>query len=747
MGKDTLKEFFANLAFAYQALDIDGNILDVNAVWLNFLGYTHKEVVGKPFSCFLNPEDAAVFPARFASFKEQGVVHDVRMRMRRKDGSQLSVSFDGRIRYDAQGEFEQTDCLMRSVTKEDSLQQQLSDKEGLLQAFVDVMPDVAFVLDQEGRYIDVFSSRDNLLYEAIPKIKGRLVSEVLPAEIAEKALVAIGRTIETGKSQVCEYNLDVPAGPRWFEGRTSLLHSEASGSLVVWVARDVTERKKAESALRESEERFRSIVQSSPMGVYLYEARGKNLVLIDSNAAADAMTGMQVHTLRGKTINEAFTLLQNTELPAIFWNLAVHGGSWQIEDAPYEGKGGGIYDIYAFQTSPGRMAVMFAEVSERSEVQQQILEREERMNSIFRAVPAAIGMAENRTFVKVNDFMCSMLGYSREELIGNTSEMLYPSREEFEKVGWHLYVATNKRGSVAFETVWMRKDGVPLDLYLQVSRLHPDKSVKDITFAALDITDRKKAQMMLQRSAVELEERVRRRTQQLEEERNKVRSLLQTKTQFINHLSHDLRTPLTPVSALLPLLRSKLAGEDRRILDLVIRNVDYMRDLVQDTLDLARLENVQEAAMEMQDVTLLLEECLEQHLPVFSQGDVVPVWEKEGPLVIRMNQLRMRQVFHNIFENAIKYSPSGGVLHVRMCSDEECAVLLFTDQGEGIPPGEQVKVFDEFYRVEESRHTRSSGLGLSICKHIVEKHHGEIWVQSEGSSSGTTIGIRIPLAR
>ncbi|HEX9185485.1 MAG TPA: ATP-binding protein, partial [Vicinamibacteria bacterium] len=143
---------------------------------------------------------------------------------------------------------------------------------------------------------------------------------------------------------------------------------------------EIQERRAAEARLRESESRFRSIVESSPMGMHLYrlEADGR-LVLTGGNPAGDRILGIQERNLLGQTIEEAFPGLASTEVPALYRRLCAEGGAWTSEVPYRDERFGGVYEVYAFQTAPGMMAVMFLDVTEKQRADEERRRLEEQL--------------------------------------------------------------------------------------------------------------------------------------------------------------------------------------------------------------------------------------------------------------------------------------------------------------------------------------------------------------------------------
>jgi PAS domain S-box-containing protein len=222
------------------------------------------------------------------------------------------------------------------------------------------------------------------------------------------------------------------------------------------------------------------------------------------------------------------------------------------------------------------------------------------------------------------------------------------------------------------------------------------------------------------------------------------------KSTFVSVISHELKTPV----ALIKGYANTLAREDARWdgatlkegLQIISEESDRLNALINNLLDASR---IQAGAFKLEKGDVLLPKLAERVVESFrvqtQNHQFVLDFSTDYPCVPG-DEERLRQVLDNLVSNAIKYSPSGGEIRVGGWSDGAYATIYVADQGIGIPAREQGKLFQRFYRVDSSlrRSTQGAGLGLYLCKSIVEAHGGRIWLRSE-SGKGTTVFVALPM--
>jgi len=221
------------------------------------------------------------------------------------------------------------------------------------------------------------------------------------------------------------------------------------------------------------------------------------------------------------------------------------------------------------------------------------------------------------------------------------------------------------------------------------------------------------------------------------------------KSTFISVISHELKTPVSLIKGYAGTLRREDACWDERTLReslaVIEEESDRLNALIDNLLDASRLQagalplNLHELALDE-----LARRMVEKFRPQTDDHEVVVEFPPDFPMV-RGDEIRLEQVVSNLLTNAIKYSPQGGTIRVSGRVLPEQVVVTVSDEGIGIAPVEQKRIFDAFYRVDDAstRRTQGTGLGLYLVKAVVESHGGQIWVESE-PGQGTAFSFSLP---
>ena len=228
------------------------------------------------------------------------------------------------------------------------------------------------------------------------------------------------------------------------------------------------------------------------------------------------------------------------------------------------------------------------------------------------------------------------------------------------------------------------------------------------------------------------------------------KELDQMKSEFVATVSHDLRAPLTFMrgyATMLPMVGA-LNDKQREFGDKIVAGIEQMTVLIDDLLDLGRIEAGVGLAREPVQMAGVIAEVVESLAPhAQSKGVRLHVESPTSLPRLSGDPTLLRQVITNLLDNAIKYTPSGGEVRLRASSDDVDFIFAVVDTGVGIAPADQARLFEKFFRVRQrgSTQVKGSGLGLAIVKSIVERHGGKAWLESK-LGKGSTFYVTLPLA-
>ncbi|MFC6463480.1 cell wall metabolism sensor histidine kinase WalK [Marinilactibacillus sp. GCM10026970] len=382
-----------------------------------------------------------------------------------------------------------------------------------------------------------------------------------------------------------------------------------------------------------------------------------------------------------------------------------------------EGDYSGMLTVYG-DDELGELAFLINELSnEVAEAQESIDSERRRLDSVLTHMTDGVIATDRRgkIFI-VNNMAEKMLEVSGEEVNGNNLLKILGVEKEL----------TLRRLLEEQEDILINayNDGLPTILRASFSLIQRETGfISGIVCVLHDVTEQEK----------------------IEEERK----------QFVSNVSHELRTPLTSMRSYIEALADGAWQDPElapRFLEVTQSETDRMIRMIQDLLHLSRIDSGKsELEVELVDITELLDHVLNRFDMLIHSNEYEGKHYRidrnllDEPVFVEMDTDRMVQVLDNIMNNALKYSPDGGVITGSMSQTAQSVIISITDQGMGIPKKDLVKIFSRFYRVDRarSRAMGGSGLGLAISKEVVEQHGGRIWAES-AEGKGTTFYLSLP---
>jgi len=335
----------------------------------------------------------------------------------------------------------------------------------------------------------------------------------------------------------------------------------------------------------------------------------------------------------------------------------------------------------------------------------------------------------------VNRQMEALTGCTRDELIGAPFKNYFTDPE---RAAAGIKLVLREKKITNYELTARARDGkMTVVSYNATTFYDRDRTLQGVFAAARDITERKQIEQMLQEKNLELESAKSVAEQTVE----RLEEVEQLKKGFLSTVSHELRTPLTSIRGSLGLLAAGAAGPlSEHVLEVVAlaeRNAIRLMTLIEDILDLERLETGKmDLHITKVPIASILQRAMES-LATFG-GQNVTVEAPTVSSAIHGDADRIVQVLVNLLSNAVKFSPPGGVVTIAVTADDEWTEFRVTDHGRGVPAVHRRAIFERFRQVDPSdaREKGGAGLGLAICKSIVDQHGGSIGVDSdEGAGS------------
>jgi PAS domain S-box-containing protein len=498
--------------------------------------------------------------------------------------------------------------------------------------------------------------------------------------------------------------------------------------------------KEAHKKLYHSEKYLRTVIESSLDGIGVMDEVGR---FEFGNNAFFNITGWQREELIGQFFMKVFPE-DTQEFIKESWKELQKGIEVPFEIA-VETRNGEIKYIYmsCSQTEiDGRKKYVgiIKDITEKKRLEQELIESEVKYRDLFeKADDPMYTLDTGGYFQTINNAGLKALGCTKEDVIGShisrwlTPESLRASMELLQK---QISGEDQFEQPAILEIICKNGDHRLAEIRTRVIR--EGDRITGVHGIARDVTEKKR-----------LEQKVREYHERLQKSCEDLIEADRIKTEFISNITHELLTPLTSIRGFTELLYDETTGKindgQKKSLQIILRNSDRLIRLIKDLLDVSHLEKnklgMQFGLISIGDV---ISRCMQDLQPqakykeITISQDIKPlpkIWGDEG---------RLTQVIANLLANAIKFTPQKGTITVIARESQNEVKISITDTGIGIPHDQLSRIFERFYQIDgsNSRKYGGAGLGLSICKSIVENHYGSIWAESDGN--GSTFHIVLP---
>ncbi|MEO8527161.1 MAG: PAS domain-containing protein, partial [Caldimonas sp.] len=638
------------------------------------------------------------------------------------------------------------------------------------QAMLDALPGHVAILDVDGAVVSVNASWQRDRCVSGPRSMDLGIGENYPtlcealtgehAEDSRRAARGI-RSVLSGQAAdfSMQYHCHSPAEDRWFRMSVTALPGDVlTGALVMHL--DISESKRAEQAIRQSNELLRALVDGTPDVVFVKDREGRYLLC---NEAGARFAGLAVETMVGHHVDSIFgaddaRLMMEGDRRVIVSGLVqtdeeVIGGAGTTRTvlttkAPYRDEHGEVIGVIG----------IVRDITERKQAER---ERERQLlRTLIDAIPDLVYTKDGGgRFTVCNRATLSYFGFEQEQdMLGKTLFDLLPA-----DVAERLHAADQEvlagRPMLNLEErildrsgAWQWHSKIKLPLHDAVGE------VTGLVSISRNTTGLRRGQDALRELNSELEERVLTRTDDLNKARQEAEHANRAKSAFLATMSHEIRTPMNGVIGMLDVLhRTSLKGYQVEMVDLIRDSAFSLLRIIEDVLDFSKIEagklSIEQEPMQLADTVEKVCAMLDQ-MAVDRGAGISMFVDPAIPRTVSGDETRLRQVLVNLISNAIKFSggrDQPGQVSVRVVlvkgdGDDVTVDLIVADNGIGMDESTLARLFTPFSQADVSTTRRfgGSGLGLAITEMLVHVMGGAISVQSV-AGQGSTFTVHLPL--
>jgi PAS domain S-box-containing protein len=713
-----------------------GEIVLLNVQAEKQFGYSRDELVGQRVKNII-PEG---FAERLiadgtrsaADALAQQIGTGIELIARRKNGTEFPIEIMLSPLESAEGTL--VTAAIRDISVRKAAEKHLGQMESRYRGLLEAAPDAMVVVNQGGEIVLLNVQAEKQFGYRRDELVGQKVKNIIPDGFAERLIADGTRTAAEALAQQIGTGIELIARRKNrtefpIEIMLSPLES-AEGTLVTAAIRDITMRKDAERHLAQMEGRYRGLLEAAPDAMVVVNQGGEIVLL---NVQAEKQFGYSRDELVGQKVKNI--------IPEGFAERLIADGTRSAAEALAQQIGTGIELIARrknrsefpieimlspLESAEGTLVTAaIRDISVRRAAERHLAQMEGRYRGLLEAAPDAMVVVNQKgEIVLLNVQAEKQFGYSRDELVGQKVKNIIPQGFAERLVADALRSvedALAQQIGTGIELTGRRKDSSEFPIEIMLSPLESAEGIL-VTAAVRDITTRKTAEANLLNKMEELN----RSNEEL--------------GQFAYIASHDLQEPLRMVASYTQLLsrryKGKLDSDADEFIAFAVDGASRMQRLIQDLLAYSRVGT---KGRDLLDISS--EEALQQAL-INLRGAI----EEKGALVthdplpaVVADDMQLIQLFQNLVGNAIKYQ-NAGIPKVHISASRNGSkkwTFSVKDNGLGIDPQYFEKIFGMFQRLHKREEFAGTGIGLAICKKIVERHGGSISVESQPGQGST----------
>jgi two-component system sporulation sensor kinase A len=726
--------------------DLNGNIVECNQATADLHSDQSKEdLIGANALEVIAKKDREKAIQNLKKTIEQGPVKAVEYTLLTKDGHEFPGELSASVVRDASGKPEYLVAITRDITERKKTERELLIKDNAIASSIDGMA----ISDLQGNitYVNpVFVKMWG--YNSDKEVLGKSITEMTRKGQSKEKADEIVKTLRTKGGWTSEIAATRKDGSRFYAILSASLVKDKAGKPICMLVSfvDVTDRKKGEEALKESEERLKQLIEYAPDAIYTNDLHGN---FLEGNKQAENLTGFKKEELVGKNILEA-GILPEKYAQKVMQDLMKNMQGQRTGPDEYElMRKDGTSVTAEISTFPirreGRVEVIgiARDITDRKKAEQALKYSEEKYRSLVELAPDGIAAVNTEGIVtSTNRSFLKLIGYdSEEEIVGKPFTELKSSRVEDIPKFQSMFTSLMKGESPSpVEFLYVRRDGTN-----RWAEVHPGLLVKDGKPAGaqvimIDISERKQMEQKLEEYSQQLEEMVEYRTKQLRD--TQIRLVKSERLAAIGQVAamvgHDLRNPLTGIMGAAYYLKMKLGPNAEKkmleMLEIIEKDIHYSNNIITDLMDYSR-----ETRLELTETTP--KSIIAESISLIQIPEKVQLADSTlNEPKIKIDIVKMKRVFADLIKNAVDAMPQGGKLTISSRASSNNVEFMLIDSGVGMAKEVLEKIWTPFFTTK----AKGLGLGLAICKRIIEAHQGKISVESI-VGEGTIFTITIPI--